>query len=100
MPRYSRSEWLAGRYEKLDRLDSGGMADVCLAADHGKKPWSADRQVALKILKRGFAEDPNQIRRFEREGKAMIDFEHRNIVTAYEQGSDGPVHFLVMEYID
>lgn len=48
---------LAGRFEKLRLIDSGGMARVWLAKEHGPKPFTKDRRVALKILKREYVED-------------------------------------------
>ncbi len=94
------ADWLAGRFEKREHIGKGGMADVWLATDHHDEPFSPDRRVALKILKSELAKDENSLRRFELEGRAMIGFAHANIATVFAQMSDGPDHFLVMEYIE
>jgi tRNA A-37 threonylcarbamoyl transferase component Bud32 len=91
---------LAGRYEKLELIDKGGMARVWLAKDRGSQPFSADRRVALKILKRDDAEDEAALARFKLEGEAMSRFDHPNIAKVFEATRDGDQHFLVMEFVD
>ncbi|HWM56020.1 MAG TPA: serine/threonine-protein kinase [Solirubrobacterales bacterium] len=91
---------LAGRFEKLRLIDSGGMAEVWLAKDHGPKPFTPDRRVALKILKRDDIEDETALARFEFEGEAMSRFDHPNIAKVFEATQDGDRHFLVMEFVD
>jgi len=76
------------------------MAEVWRAIDHGKRPFSPDRQVALKILKPEVAEDPSAVTRFDREGREMIKFDHPNIAKVFDRKQDGDVHFLVMELIE
>jgi len=94
-----RGGWLAGRFEKLERIGEGGMAEIRLAKDHGPEPFTADRRVALKMLKPIVAEDRAAVARFEREGKEMSGFEHENIAEVFQPMRDGAVRFLVMEYI-
>jgi len=91
---------LAGRFEKLRLIDSGGMAEVWLAKDHGLKPFTSDRHVALKILKRDDVADESALARFEFEGEAMSRFDHPNIAKVFEPARDGDQHFLVMEFVD
>lgn len=91
---------LAGRFEKLKLIDSGGMAEVWLAKDHGPEPFTPDRRVALKILKSEDAEDETALARFEFEGEAMSRFDHPNIAKVFEATRDGDQHFLVMEFVE
>ena len=55
----------AGRYKIISHIGSGGMADVYKAED-----LSSHQQVALKVLKNDYSEDPQFIRRFRIEGQA------------------------------
>lgn len=91
---------LAGRFEKLGLIDSGGMAEVWLAKDHGPKPFTSDRRVALKILKQDDLADESALARFEFEGEAMSRFDHPNIAKVFMPARDGDQHFLVMEFVD
>jgi serine/threonine protein kinase len=102
MARTFQSDLLAGRYELVGSkpVDEGGMAEVWKARDHGRNPHRPDREVALKILKPYVAEDPSAVKRFEREGKEMIRFDHPNIARVFDRKQDGDVHFLVMEFIE
>jgi serine/threonine protein kinase len=100
MPRTSQSDLLSKRYELVEKVGEGGMAEVWRAIDHDRRPFSPDRQVALKILRPYLAEDPQAVKRFDREGKAMIGFDHPNIAKVFTRKRDGDVHFLVMEFIE
>lgn len=86
---------LEGRYEIVDRIGEGGMADVYRANDivDGKP-------VAVKILKKEFAENEEFLRRFRNESKATALLNHPNIVKIYDVGFSDRIQFIVMEYID
>ncbi len=86
---------LNGRYRIDYRVGSGGMAEVYRAYD-----MKLDRIVAVKALKKEYCEDPQYLRRFTREAQAMLSLSHKNIVSLYDVGSDGDVHYLVLEYVD
>jgi serine/threonine-protein kinase len=58
------------------------------------------RKVALKILSAEFANDENQVRRFKQEARAAAALNHPNILTIYEVGQAGTVHFMVMEFVE
>jgi serine/threonine protein kinase len=89
---------LGNRYEIVEKIGSGGMADVYRAKCH-----LLDRFVAVKILKDEFTEDEDFIRKFRRESQAAASLSHPNILNIYDVGSeeqDGKkVHYIVMEYI-
>ena len=66
----------------MSRLGSGGMADVFLAEDQ-----QLGRKVALKLLHRRFAQDPDFVERFRREAQAAAGLQHPNVVSVYDRGS-------------
>jgi serine/threonine-protein kinase len=58
------------------------------------------RGVAIKVLPlEGAAADPSVVARFEREARAAASLCHPNIVSVYDAGSDGAIHFIVMEHV-
>jgi eukaryotic-like serine/threonine-protein kinase len=85
---------LAGRYQLGSLLGVGGMASVYLADDR-----VLQRQVAVKVLRPPDAQDPAVVERFRREARAAARLSHPNIVTVFDSGSDGELHYLVMEYV-
>jgi serine/threonine-protein kinase len=85
---------LDGRYRVETRIARGGMATVYTALD-----TRLDRIVALKVMIPAFADDAEFVARFHREAKAAARLSHPNVVSVYDQGSDGDHVFLVMEYV-
>lgn len=83
------------RYELIENIGSGGMADVYKAKD-----ILLDRIVAVKILHSSFAEDNDFIVRFRHEAQSAGKLSHPNIVGIYDVGCDGDVHYIVMEYVE
>ena len=86
---------LDGRYELLELIGVGGMADIYRARDIVE-----DRIVAVKILKTEFAGSDEFLRRFRNESKAIALLSHPNIVKIYDVGFTDKVQFIVMEYVD
>ena len=86
---------LDGRYEIIERIGEGGMADVYRAQD-----VVDNRTVAVKILKKEFAENEEFLRRFRNESKAIAVLSHPNIVKIFDVGFSERIQFIVMEYID
>lgn len=84
-----------GEYVLLDKIGEGGMGKVFKAVHR-----RMDRKVALKILLPKMTSSPDATERFHREVKAAAKLVHPNIVTAYDAGETGGVHFLVMEFVD
>ena len=85
---------LDARYRVEQRIAVGGMATVYRGLD-----TRLDRVVALKVMHAGLAGDPEFTQRFIREAKAVARLAHPNVVTVYDQGADGTVVFLAMEYV-
>ncbi len=84
-----------GRYRVLDRLGSGGMADVYCAED-----LQLGRKVALKLLYARFAEDADFVERFRREASSAAGLQHPNVVGVYDRGEEDGVQYIAMEYLD
>jgi serine/threonine protein kinase/Flp pilus assembly protein TadD len=81
-------------YRILDKLGAGGMGEVYLAEDA-----RLGRKLALKILPARYTQDPERVRRFEQEARAASALNHPNIVTVYEIGEAGGLHFIALEYV-
>ena len=85
-----------GSYEVTGRLGTGAMGAVYRARD-----TRLGRTVALKVLRSG--DDPELLRRFDREARAASALNHPNIVQIYDVGvaaSESGEHFVVMEYVE
>lgn len=82
------------RYVIRSRLASGGMSTVYLATDR-----RLERDVALKVLHPHLADDPQFLDRLGREAKAAARLSHPHVVGVLDQGEDGRLAYLVMEYI-
>ena len=85
---------LGARYELLELIGNGGMADVYRAHDQ-----LLDRIVAVKILHPQFRNDAEFIEKFHREAQAAARLSHPDIVNVYDVGIEGDDHYIVMEYV-
>jgi serine/threonine-protein kinase len=86
---------LAGRYELLEKLGGGGMAVVYKGKDR-----LLNRAVTVKLLRDQYAHDQEFVRKFRREAQAVASLSHPNIVSIYDVGQEGELHYLVMEYVE
>ena len=84
-----------GRYRIVNRIGSGGMADVYCAED-----TQLGRKVALKLLYRRFAEDDEFVERFRREASAAAGLQHPNVVQVYDRGAWDGTWYIAMEFLD
>ncbi len=83
-----------GRYKIIEKLGAGGMGVVYRAKD-----TSLDRDVALKVLSKDVAENPDRRKRFEREARAVAALNHPNIVTIHAVEEVGDTLFLALELV-
>jgi eukaryotic-like serine/threonine-protein kinase len=83
-----------GRYRIIRRLGSGGMADVYCAED-----TQLGREVALKLLYRRFAEDPDFVERFRREASSAAALQHPNVVQVFDRGEWDGTYYIAMEFL-
>ena len=90
-----RSRLLAGRYELIEKIGEGGMAIVYKA-----KCRLLNRYVAIKILRPEFTKDEQFVENFRRESQAAAGLSHPNIVSVYDVGQEGNIHFIVMELVE
>jgi serine/threonine protein kinase/Tol biopolymer transport system component len=84
-----------GNFEIVALIGRGGMGEVYRARDPRLK-----RDVAIKTLPPGFADDRDRIARFEREARAASALNHPNIVSVFDIGTEGGVSFIVSELVD
>jgi eukaryotic-like serine/threonine-protein kinase len=84
-----------GPYEIVEPIGSGGMGEVYRARD-----TRLGRIVAIKVLRRDVAADPDRIDRFEREARSASALNHPNIVTIYDVGVEGTTSFIAMEWVE
>jgi len=82
------------RYRKVNQLGEGGMGMVYQARD-----LHLNRTVALKILKKGFADPQNSAAIFHREAQAVAALSHPNIVKVFDFGQISDDYFMAMEYL-
>ena len=92
---------LDGLYEVKDLIGSGGMANVYKAVMRGNNgPVPPGTVVAVKVLRREFMHDPDLVRRFKNESKAISLLNHPNIVKVYDVSVSDDLQYIVMEYVD
>src|SRR5215475_1528458 len=84
-----------GPYEVLASLGAGGMGEVYRDTD-----TNLGRQVAIKVLPEGFAQDPERVARFEREAKTLASLNHPNIAIIHGLEKSQGTYALVMELVE
>jgi eukaryotic-like serine/threonine-protein kinase len=84
-----------GHYKISKRIGTGGMGEVYLATD-----VVAGRKAALKLLPIRFTGDPERLKRFQQEARAVVGLNHPNILTVYEIGEDRLIHYIISELIE
>ena len=84
-----------GPYEIVSSVGVGGMGEVFRARD-----TRLGRDVAVKILTAALAGDPESIRRFEKEARAVASLSHPNVVPLFDVGEQDGVRYAVSEYVE
>lgn len=88
-------EVISGRYEIIEKLGEGGMANVYKARCKILK-----RFISIKILKQELTNDEEFVRKFKDEAMEVAKLSNNNIVKVYDIGTEENIHYIVMEYID
>lgn len=86
------------RYEVIERLDAGGMAEVFRG--RAKSLEGFEKQVAIKRVLPNLAKNDKFIKMFLDEAKLSLFLSHANIVSVFDLGQSGDTYFIVMEYVD
>ena len=89
------AETQLGPYRIVSLIGSGGMGEVYRARD-----TRLLRDVALKVLPASFTNDPDRLRRFEQEARAVAALNHPNIVSVHDVGNANGVHYIVSELLE
>ena len=87
--------YISDRYEIIEKIGSGGMADVYKAKCH-----RLNRYIAIKILKQEHSDDRTFITKFRGEAQSAAGLSHPNIVSVYDVGEDNGLHYIVMELVE
>jgi eukaryotic-like serine/threonine-protein kinase len=82
-------------YRIVSRIGAGGMGVIYKASD-----VRLDRDVAIKVLPAGFANDPQRLQRFEQEARSTSALNHPNILTVYDIGNHEGAPYIVAELLE
>ena len=91
-----------GRYHVIDRLASGGMAEVFICAErqsYGERLAALERLVVVKRILPHLAIHPAFVDMFLAEARYVARINHQNVVAIYELGEDNGLPFLSMEFV-
>jgi beta-lactam-binding protein with PASTA domain/predicted Ser/Thr protein kinase len=86
---------LGGRYRLVELLGQGGMATIYRARDS-----QLERDVAVKVLRPEYGNDPDFFARFRQEAQSAASLNHPGVVAVYDYGTDDVGPFIVMELVD
>jgi len=84
-----------GPYELQALIGAGGMGEVYRARDA-----RLARDVAVKVLPRSLAQDPDRLKRFEREARSAGQINHPNVLALYDVGTEDGVPYIVCELLE
>ncbi|HKY05191.1 MAG TPA: serine/threonine-protein kinase, partial [Blastocatellia bacterium] len=86
---------MVGVYRLMSELGRGGMGTVYLAYD-----TRLGRQAALKLMPSRLIENPERVRRFQREARAATALNHPNIITIYDFGQEDGRDYIASEFVE
>jgi serine/threonine protein kinase len=84
-----------GPFEIQSPLGAGGMGEVYRAQD-----TRLGRDVAIKVLPESFASEPDRLRRFEQEARAVAALNHPNILAVHDIGAQDGIRYIVTELLE
>ena len=87
-----------GRYQLMDRIAAGGMAEVFRAKVYGVEGF--EKSIAIKRILPAFSSDPAFVDMFVREARLTVQLTHSNIVQVFELGKIGDRYYIAMELVD
>ncbi len=93
--RLNPQDVIDGRYRLVERIGSGGMADVWRAND-----TDLGRDVAIKVLHENFSRDREFVERFRREASSAAGLQHPNVVAVYDRGTYEDTYYIAMELVE
>ena len=85
---------IGNRYQILESIGTGGMAEVYKAFD-----TFLNREVAVKVLRAQYTDDEGFVSRFRQEAQSAARLIHPNIVNVYDVGKDNDSYYIIMEYV-
>ncbi|MFN7147789.1 MAG: serine/threonine-protein kinase, partial [Myxococcota bacterium] len=86
-----------GRYQLLERIAAGGMAEVFLARSFGVEGF--EKRLVIKRILPELAQNPRFVQMFVHEAKLSVSLAHPNIVQVFDLGKVGDDPYMAMEYI-
>jgi tRNA A-37 threonylcarbamoyl transferase component Bud32 len=86
-----------GRYDLVDHLASGGMAEIFLARHQAESGFA--KELVLKILQSRYADNAEVVRMFLDEARLAAKLNHPNVVDVYDVGFDEGLRYIAMEHI-
>lgn len=87
--------FLGDRYEIIEKIGAGGMAEVFKGKDH-----KLNRDVAIKVLRQEFSEDTNFVSKFRVEAQSAAGLTDKNIISIYDVGEENGLYYIVMELVE
>lgn len=87
--------FLGDRYEIIEKIGAGGMAEVFKGRDH-----KLNRDVAIKVLRQEFSEDTNFVSKFRVEAQSAAGLTDKNIISIYDVGEENGLYYIVMELVE
>jgi eukaryotic-like serine/threonine-protein kinase len=95
----NKREWIAAKYELIEPVGEGGMANVWRGLTHGAAGFT--RKVAIKRVLPKLAAESSFVEMFVEEARVVSELQHPNIVQVHDFDHDGQGrHFIVMEWIE
>lgn len=91
----NKGDILGGRYEIVEKIGTGGMADVYKGRDH-----KLNRFIAIKVLKAEYSSNKNFVSKFKVEAQSAAGLMHQNIVNVYDVGEENGIYYFVMELVE
>ena len=88
--------FLGDRYEIIEKIGAGGMAEVFKGRDH-----KLNRDVAIKVLRQEFSERIlNFVSKFRVEAQSAAGLTDKNIISIYDVGEENGLYYIVMELVE